>query len=156
MLRNLAHKRRNSTLCNYISMLYCILIAGWMTTQQCLPQSVSQSEQTTFSRWPALFLLAAPSSRVNSASWRLTLRQILPANRRLVSVSSTQLPREKELRAQARTLFCGGCTKTRRLQDVFSRPGRRHRASSYARALLLLAAFVSACMNSAIGVRLPH
>ena len=80
---------------------------------------------------------------VNIASW--PLRQILPANRRLVSVSSTQLPREKELRAQARTLFCGGCTKTRRLQDVFSRPGRRHRASSYARALLLLAAFVSAC-----------
>ena len=102
-------------------MLYCILIAGWMTTLQCLPQSVSQSEQTTFSRRPALFLLAAPSSRVNSASWRLTLRQILPANRRLVSVSSTQLPRDerRNYRLDFKHAGCGGCTKTRRLQEGF-------------------------------------
>ena len=98
---------------------------------------------------PALFLLAAPSSRVNSASWRLTLRQILPANRRLVSVSSTQLPRDerRNYRLDFKHARCGGCTKTRRLQEGFSPPSSRiivHPAAAFRRA---------ACMNSVIALQ---
>ena len=108
------------------------------------PQSVNPSV--------SLFPLAAPQC-VNSASW--PLRQILPANRRLVSVSSTQLPREKEGAADRLEHARGGCTKTRRLQEGFFRiHRRRHHASSSPCRLPTRSFHRAVCMNSVIARRI--